>query len=94
MRTGILKANKRKEKLTLVKKICQIDSRKHREEWLLYYLNENPEEIVVPVNKADICIHQIVVNIIKMIQRHTAAKPIYTNQKLIKTYKTEYIFNP
>jgi len=44
-------------------------------------------KIVIPVNKADICIHQIVVNMIKMIQRHTTAKPIYTNQKLIKPIK-------
>jgi len=51
-------------------------------------------KIVIPVNKADICMHQIVVNIIKMIQRHTAAKPIYTNQKLIKPIKLSIFLIP
>lgn len=36
----------------------------------------------IPVHKADICIHQIIKNIVKIIQWHTAAKPIQKDQNL------------
>jgi len=39
-------------------------------------------EHVITVDKADICIHQIIENIVEIIQRHTAAKPMQKDQKL------------
>ena len=39
-------------------------------------------EHVLPVDKADTCIHNIIENIVEIIQQYTAAKPMQKDQKL------------
>ena len=59
---------------------------------LLQEKEQNKKKVFsTPVNKADICVHQIVVHVVKIMQRYTAAVQENANRILLASKFSEQI---